>query len=193
MNKVYPCAICNIAANDSGDDSGGLFRRREVCSIMPLYLATDDIESLVNRPTKSGSTDIVKSFSKRLVKPFLPTTIKSYILVGNGEFWSAEILNAPLSKRVWVFLEYLLARRTIHFRPNQLFFECCRDKYCETYASGLPPRLMYMTDFFTHNKRMKQPSIIYEFEGEPHLLGAFFNWGRMICTYTSLALTVPSD
>ena len=188
MSKVYPCAICNIAANNSSDGSGGLFRPREVCSVMPLYLAIDDMESLVNRPKKS-----VKSFFKKSFKPFSSTTMGFYVLIGNGELWRTEILGAPLSKRAWVFQEYLLARRTIHFGANQLFFECCRDKYCETYASGLPPQLMYRADFATHNKRMKQPLVLYEFEEKSHPLGAFFNWGQMVCTYTSLELTVPSD
>ena len=192
MSKIYGCAICNITANNSVDDSGGLFRGRDAHSIMPLYLAISLLEPFVNRPKDSNYIDMAKNLFKKGMKSVLPT-IGVWVLL-DDDLWRKEIINAPLSERAWVFQEYLLAKRTIHFGADQLFFECGRDKYCESYPNGLPPRLKYHADFFTHSRRMKQPLVIYEWEGKPETpLGAFWNWGQMILTYTSLKLTDPWD
>ena len=199
MSRVYPGAICNIAANASSDGSGGLFRRRDARSIMPLYLAVEGREPLIDRLTKPASTSNVKrtlkSLFKRRVNNFKPKTVPTglYMLIGDDTFWAREIVNGPLSKRAWVFQEYLLARRTLHFGADQLLFECCRSKYCEGCPIGLPPRLMYHADYFTHNKRMKQPFVVYEFERKEHMFGALSNWSQIIAGYNSLALKDPSD
>lgn len=45
-----------------------------------------------------------------------------------------DVLDSPLSRRGWVLQERALARRTIYFTNNQMYFECGDGIRCETLA-----------------------------------------------------------
>jgi hypothetical protein len=81
--------------------------------------------------------------------------------------WADEVLNAPLNKRGWVLQERLLPPRNVHFCRREVFWECCEQAYCETFAEGLSwlesfyanePNAPYMQLFYS--KRFQEiPSL----------------------------------
>lgn len=42
-----------------------------------------------------------------------------------------DVSKAKLNTRAWVLQESVLARRTIHFTTNQMYWECGKGVYCE--------------------------------------------------------------
>ncbi|KAF4337775.1 het-domain protein [Fusarium beomiforme] len=57
-------------------------------------------------------------------------------------FWR-EIHDAPLHNRAWVYQEWLMSKRTIHFARNQVFWECDHLCACEVFPDGLPDCIRY--------------------------------------------------
>jgi len=124
MESVYGNSHCNIAAVDSMDSRGGLFRNRDR-SLLPV--------------------DTVMAASKTLGK-------KKY-RIARQDFWDAELLTEPLYRRCWVFQERMLSRRILHFGRKQVFFECPSMSACEVFPAGMPGMLTESTKRETEWKR----------------------------------------
>jgi hypothetical protein len=76
MHKVYRNSYCNIAAVDSSDSTGGLFRNRQAYHVLPArYQAEGKSPMFGNRAWRIVSEDL----------------------------WNAQLLQAPIYKRGWVF------------------------------------------------------------------------------------------
>jgi hypothetical protein len=76
MHKVYRNSYCNIAAADSGDSTGGLFRNREAYNVLPArYQAEGKSPMFGNRAWRIVSEDL----------------------------WNSQLLQTPIYKRGWVF------------------------------------------------------------------------------------------
>ena len=84
MHQVFRNAYCNIAAADSRDGTGGLFRQREASQVLPA------------RYVASGESAIFGSSAWRIVPE---------------ELWEVQLLGAVLYTRAWVFQGKL---RAIH-------------------------------------------------------------------------------
>ncbi|KAF4201695.1 hypothetical protein CNMCM8927_001239 [Aspergillus lentulus] len=112
MDKVYSHAFVNISATLSENGTEGLFGPRH----SHVFSAPPGVE--VNAQGRIETQYII-----------------------NSDFWHDQISNAPLSKRGWVFQERFLARRVIHFGPQQIGWECQQLQALETFPRGLPPTL----------------------------------------------------
>ncbi|KAK4159882.1 heterokaryon incompatibility protein-domain-containing protein [Cladorrhinum sp. PSN259] len=122
MHKVYRKSFCNIAAADSEDGKGGLFRPR-----------------LEDR--KKGTT----SLDRQDILP-KPVELKGGDLEGEwymllGDSWSAHLLDKILYTRGWVFQERMLAPRLVHFSEKQVLWDCATLSASECLPEGLPAQL----------------------------------------------------
>lgn len=126
MHDVYRNSYCNIAAVDSGNGEGGLFRERLPEDVSP--------------PIIQASSAMLGKGTFRVVR---------------RDFWKGELLEAPLYNRAWVFQggsrlqnistitsdqisERMLAPRILQFGHNQIFWECPSLSACEAFPKGLP-------------------------------------------------------
>ena len=97
MTDVYIGSFVNVAANDSANSDGGLFRKRDPLAVTPLWAP------LTFAPTQwEGEPFILFPYS-----------------MGHGALY-----HAPLSSRAWVVQEQLLAPRTIHFLRHKVVWQC---------------------------------------------------------------------
>lgn len=85
----------------------------------------------------------------------------------------------PLLERAWVHQERLLSHRVLHFGPQELIWECFVAYSCE--CSGV--RLMIDPAKRTHTPDFKHGS----------LDDIAIRWHRLVCQYSGLKLTFPSD
>lgn len=76
MEQVYRNSFCNIAAADSEDGAGGVFRQREARDVLPATLDLDDASHILGK--------------RRWV-------------VLRGDLWDQGLLEKPLYKRGWVY------------------------------------------------------------------------------------------
>jgi hypothetical protein len=99
-----------------------------------------------------SSVNIAATFAKDAVTDlFIPQSNHSLIpykilLAANGQayycydenLWHGKISSSPLAGRAWAVQELILARRTLHFAENQMFWECSELNASEIYPRGLP-------------------------------------------------------
>jgi len=97
MAQIYKHAVCNISAIASEDSHAGLFRSRNIETLLPLKV------------------DVHWSSWK-----YGWNNPEGYIML--NEDWSTSVDSAPLSARGWVFQERLLSPRIIHFGDRQLLW-----------------------------------------------------------------------
>ncbi|OCL11268.1 HET-domain-containing protein [Glonium stellatum] len=114
MHKIYRNSYCNIAAADSSDSTGGLFRNREAYHVLPA------------RYQGEGQSPMFRNEVWRIV---------------SEDLWNCQLLQTPIYKRGWVFQERMLAPRILHFAKHQIFWDCAEVSACETLPSGLPQAL----------------------------------------------------
>ncbi|KAJ8111996.1 hypothetical protein OPT61_g5530 [Boeremia exigua] len=96
-----------------------------------------------------------------------------------------DVGKAKLNTRAWAMQELVLARRTIHFSANQIYWECGKGIHCEnlTRLKSIPRNRYFMLD----------P------EFPARLLGAFERDAMMNCIfylieeYSKRAITFPQD
>ncbi|KAB2570796.1 hypothetical protein DBV05_g10536 [Lasiodiplodia theobromae] len=121
MHQVYRNSYCNIAAADSADAEGGLFRERGE------KVGRDGGGSVTYKAARGEEADAV--FGDRTWR------------VVSGDIWQTELLGTPLYARAWVFQERMLSPRLLHFTAHQLFWDCATLSACESFPSGLPQPL----------------------------------------------------
>jgi hypothetical protein len=126
MESVYKDSYCNLAATGASDSRGGLFGDRDTAYCKPVYINLGP-STCVEPVSSYDSPDATK---ESLLKPGM------YSIYEEG-IWVREIERSPLLKRAWVLQERLLARRVLHFSPNQVFFECLQHQACELYPHGI--------------------------------------------------------
>ncbi|KAF5528567.1 hypothetical protein CGCA056_v001768 [Colletotrichum aenigma] len=166
MHKVYRNSYCNLAAADSKDCHGGLFRVR----------ANDVL------PTKFVSERFSRRFSNR-----------SWRIV-SSDLWDRELLGSPLYTRGWVFQERMLSPRLLQFGRDQLFWDCAAISACEALPAGFPLSIdeKAATDRYWR-QRLQEADIsvrshVKVSEGSLEKL-----WKNVVRTYTSCNLTKHSD
>ncbi|KAK7985778.1 hypothetical protein PG996_004982 [Apiospora saccharicola] len=115
MHKVYRNSHCNIAAADSSDGDGGLFRDR---------VEDPDQQSVpVRFMTPSGGAALFGHRAWRVL---------------HSDLWQDEVLGRALYSRAWVFQERLLSPRLLHFSRGQIFWDCATLSASEAIPAGLP-------------------------------------------------------
>jgi len=119
MHNVYGRAFCTLAATSSVEGSEPLFHDR--------------------RASSTSFSEILPSWS--FERKDLDDLPREQIQIIPLDFWRANVHDAALNRRGWVFQERLLSQRVIHFGKMQLFWECMECDWCETFPNGLPPLL----------------------------------------------------
>jgi hypothetical protein len=118
MALVYSHSYVNLAATASVDGRGGLFVAGNPYLANPCIIQTE-----------WGG---------------LPPG--TYMCVDDSA-WSRNINKAPLNQRAWVLQERILAPRTIHFARDQVWWDCCEARACESFPHGSPEeRVAIKTD-----------------------------------------------
>lgn len=121
MASVYSHSYVNLAATASADGEGALFVAENPYLANPCVIQT----------TWAG----------------LPPG--TYMCVDDNA-WSRNINKAPLNQRAWVLQERLLAPRTVHFARDQVWWDCCEVRACESFPYGRPEeRVPIKTDVIT--------------------------------------------
>lgn len=187
MHKVYRNSYCNLAAADSKDSHGGLFRKREPSHVLP------------GRYKGNGSCSIFGATGWRIVPENL---------------WEAELLDTSIYKRGWVFqgqmasistwfknnsltcsIERMLSPRILHFARNQIFWDCGTISACEILPSGLPLALdnTASTDRHWRGRLQESSSLAHApLAGvNTDSLGGF--WSSSVLRYTQCDLTNQVD
>lgn len=162
MRHIYKNARCNIAASGAIDSSVGLFFDRD-----PRLVSIGSVAASWHG-SESPPIGIFHFFMR--------------------DIWSHGVGRAPLSTRAWALQERFLARRTLHFGTESIFFECHELEACETFPGGLPPTIfdpLAMTLF----KSLSTQQISNG--GEKALL--LQGWSKIIAAYSACALTFGSD
>ncbi|KAF2639196.1 HET-domain-containing protein [Massarina eburnea CBS 473.64] len=111
-HKVYRNSYCNIAAADSKDPAGGLFRERDPYDVLPAKFESDE-----RSPMFGG---------------------KKIWNVLRGDVWDQMLLKTSLYTRGWLFQERMLSPRALHFGQHQIFWDCAEISACEALPDGLP-------------------------------------------------------
>ena len=124
-------------------------------------------------------------------------TISSFHHIFSTTTWVDVVASAPLNSRGWVLQERLLAPRTLHFSPTQVFWECRTLCSNESWPGGIPgtmtPRIL------TNAKILKRelflpikPSTAGELTGP--MVGQIHQmWRNIVALYSSCKLTRSSD
>ncbi|KAK1707356.1 heterokaryon incompatibility protein-domain-containing protein, partial [Colletotrichum lupini] len=168
MHKVYRDSYCNLAAADSENCHGGLFRDRN-SDVLPVRYSP-----------KTSS----RKFSGRNWR------------VLSSDLWDKVLLGSPLYTRGWVFqvLKRMLSPRLLQFGRNQMFWDCATVSACEALSAGLPQSLdsKAATDRYWRQRLQEADitvrSVIKTSEGSLEKL-----WERVVQTYTSCNLTKHTD
>lgn len=110
------------------DDDGADFERESVrmynvysqayCTIAATA-ANDSYHSFLDRYRESENIFVQDDQGKRF---FVSTDIDDY---------DGDVSNSTLNSRAWVMQETVLARRTVHFSTNQMYWTCGQGLYCE--------------------------------------------------------------
>ncbi|KPM43186.1 hypothetical protein AK830_g3361 [Neonectria ditissima] len=109
MAEVYRNATCNLTAAEAPDSSKGLFL---------------DHDPIFTKPLKARFTTDDQG---QVLHDFWPEYL-----------WSWGLDDGPLMKRGWVLQERLLSRRNLHFKQDQVAWECRGGTSCETFPGQLP-------------------------------------------------------
>ncbi|KAF5601951.1 heterokaryon incompatibility protein [Fusarium subglutinans] len=59
-------------------------------------------------------------------------------LFADEHIFLKEVERSPLQTRVWVYQEWMMSKRTIHFAKSQVFWECDHHCACKVFPDGLP-------------------------------------------------------
>jgi hypothetical protein len=113
METVFSSAYCVIATTSAENTNAG-------------FLGRDSHREVGNDPRSSIVTIEVSSKN---------TESKSLIFVDEVfDDFQEDVRHGPLNSRGWVFQERALARRTIHFSRQQIYWECGQGIRCETLS-----------------------------------------------------------
>ena len=115
-----------------------------------------------------------------------------YILYING--WPNNVEEAPLRGRAWVVQERFLAPRTVHFSQDQLHWECQK----LTSSEGLPDHfdLGRAHQFTLQKSALQLPELASTTKPQHDARSKellYRLWYQLVETYSSAALTYPSD
>jgi len=117
----------------------------------------------------------------------LPQTY--YIFDGN--IWNAEIDDAPLNNRGWVFQERVLARRVLHFGQHQIGWECPELAALEVFPNGLPGTNAMSLQIKSTSSLMKAAAAREPIQS---LDTSFLHrWHNLVNAYSKTRLTYPKD
>jgi Heterokaryon incompatibility protein (HET) len=167
MYHVYQNSYCNIAATGAANGDQGCFFSRN--------------------PNTISATQVRPAWED--------VTSDTYVVVQPLGHCRSRFLDSPLLRRAWVLQERLLARRSLHFTREQIFWECRTLMACELYPGGIrtvPECGGHHTqiggdDLYIHRAPDSQE------ETNRGLSKEAIAWNRIVDLYTRCDLTKASD
>lgn len=148
MGDIYAIAHFTIAASSSKDGSGGCYKDRH-----PDYVDCGIVDegSVYARRTTPGS------------------------LYGNRDPDEVAIFDLPLLGRAWAFQEILLSARVLHFKREEVIWQCNECQWSESGSHDLKHNPTPGRTLVTGNKFSEQI------------------WHKLIQEYSGLQLTFEKD
>ncbi|CZR44065.1 uncharacterized protein FPRO_13859 [Fusarium proliferatum ET1] len=117
-------------------------------------------------------------------------------IFADQDLFLKEVNRSPLQTRAWVYQEWLMSKRTIHFAKSQVFWECDHLCACEVFPDGLPNAIR-------HDGKAK---FAEDLDSAKHLLSRdmkvntsgirpdpFQLWSGLVTHYTSRDMTKSND
>ncbi|KAH8595249.1 heterokaryon incompatibility protein-domain-containing protein, partial [Bisporella sp. PMI_857] len=117
MGSVYKNAILTIAAVSAKDSTEGCFMSRDAGKMYPCW-------SLM-----TGDTSMEDSSKYLWIRPQRDALSIVYLQLRH--------MGGPLDSRAWVLQEKILARRTIYYHKDMLYFECLTMEASEQVPEGI--------------------------------------------------------
>ncbi len=154
MHRVYSEATLNIAATSSRDNASGLIYTRNVSALQPCIVSVN-----ASLGVDEGMYKILRS-----------------------TLWHDLVDSSPLSSRAWSFQERCLAKRTLHFTRNEVFWECQQMCCSEVFPKGLPATMGPPSS--QENEEFFSKRIHHQRHG---------NWHQLVKMYSPKRLTYTSD
>jgi hypothetical protein len=182
MQHVYGNSCLNIAATDSSDSNGGLFRDRDVQALRPFKLSIYDLEPNQLEEALAKSKKTLEEGENPIGHVFYLTDIDCC--------WE-RFENAPLNRRAWVLQERLLSPRVLHYDKDQLWWECDSLTACERF-----PDPEGLSGIIEDNKRIRATSdkiLRMNQADNPYGQELHDLWRPMMKTYTSAGITKATD
>ncbi|CAH0024514.1 unnamed protein product [Clonostachys rhizophaga] len=214
MQHIYGNSALNIAATDSKNCHGGLFRHRDTKVLRPFNFFIADVfllgkELNVDPARESGQHE--EFFKNKNPSPkerngqerdqedaeeLLEVLQKddnacATISLSDMSLCWDRFEQAPLNRRSWVFQERLLSPRVLHFDKDQLVWECHSLTACERF-----PGLQGIDDLVPENKRIRASlKKLESMKKVDRTMGREFYdiWRPLIKSYTATGLTNLTD
>lgn len=94
---------------------------------------------------------------------------------------------APLLRRAWVLQECLISRRSLHFTPLELVFECCSENKTESGSAWVDSAVKHMLS------GLEKPKLEETRPSTPDLATSMKVWRSLVEDFTYLQLTRNGD
>ena len=106
--------------------------------------------------------------------------------------YGKDILNGPLLHRGWIFQEWLLSRRVIHFLGDHIFFECQSRDPINDFGESVRPGDLSALRFSGQSGDGLEPYSLRALLAEDATASADF-WFRIVQVYSGMNLTRPES
>jgi Heterokaryon incompatibility protein (HET) len=121
------------------------------------------------------------------ILPYKSTPSTNYVCY-HDDPWGTSVEKSPLGSRGWVVQERILSPRVAHFAQNQIYWECCQNRFAE----WLPSEFLTRHDRMAELKGIQIHSVTTEEESSKEV-PTYDSWNYLISRYTDCDLTLDSD
>jgi hypothetical protein len=112
----------NIAATGFANGTTGLYVKRDVETITPIHISTQNAFHLKGPDERTY--------------PLPREYYDGNCMLVDIYTWKDNVDQSPLNRRGWVIQERALSPRTVHFGSKQIYWECLSSRASEVYPRG---------------------------------------------------------